>query len=41
MNLFNYAIFIMDFDGQNQRLVTDQSGYNVAPIFTPEGNQII
>lgn len=37
----NYSIFMMDYDGQNQRLLTDEPGYNMAPTFTPDGAKII
>jgi Tol biopolymer transport system component len=38
---FNYLIFMMDFDGQNQRLLTDEPGHNMAPMFTPDGDKIL
>ncbi len=36
---FNYSIFMMDLDGQHQRLLTDAAGYNLAPVFTPDGQK--
>jgi Tol biopolymer transport system component len=38
---YNYLIFMMDFDGQHHRLLADAPGYNVAPVFTPDGEKII
>ena len=37
----NYYIFMMNLDGQNQRLLTDEPGYNMAPVFTPDGGKIV
>jgi Tol biopolymer transport system component len=36
-----YLIFMMDFDGRHHRLLVDAPCYNVAPVFTPEGDKII
>ena len=41
LEVFNYSIFMMDFDGQNQRLLMDEPGHNMAPIFTPDGDNIV
>ena len=38
---FNYSIFMMDFDGQHHRLLADEPGFNLAPVFTPDGEKIL
>jgi Tol biopolymer transport system component len=38
---YNYLIFMMDFDGRHHRLLADAPGYNVAPVFAPDGQKII
>lgn len=34
-------VWIMDYDGSNQRQITTLGGANFAPIFTPDGKRII
>jgi Tol biopolymer transport system component len=41
IKLNDYSIFMIDIDGTNQKLVTNELGYNLAPFFSPEGDKII
>lgn len=36
-----FDIFLMDADGYHQKRLTDVAGYNIAPLFTPNGEKII
>jgi Tol biopolymer transport system component len=40
-NLANYEIFMMDINGENPHLLTNIPGYNMAPVFFPDGCKII
>ena len=37
----NYIICIMNSDGTDHRLVTNELGYNMSPVFTPDNSKII
>jgi len=38
--LFDYAVYTMDADGQNVRLIADNVNYKVQPSWSPDGNSI-
>jgi len=40
-NQGNYEIFMIESDGKNPRILTSVPGYNIAPVFSPDGSKII
>ena len=40
-NQSNYEIFLMDYNGQNPQILAMEAGYNVAPVFNPDGSKIL
>jgi TolB protein len=40
-SLSNYEIFMIDSNGENPSLITNIPGFNLAPVFNPDGSKIL